>query len=117
MNTRELPAKPGRMRVGWALLLGALAACAPREADLALSDRARAAPPPQLSPIAGFAPPRDAGAAAAVRLGAESEALAARAAALRARATALSGETLIDEAARARLETAIPPSEEDASSR
>jgi hypothetical protein len=87
--------------------LGLLAlACAPPEADVAISERARGAPPPALIATARFDAPLAAGAAGAERLAGETDALAARAEALRARGVALSGAEVIDPAARGRLEGA-----------
>lgn len=87
----------------------ALAACAPPpEAEYALSERARAAPPPKLAPTELFAAPLETGVEAVERLGPESEALAARAASLRERGAALSRTGVLDPDRRTRLETAQP---------
>lgn len=86
--------------------LVSVVACAPREADYALSERARDAPAPTLAPTASFDAPLEGGIAASVRLEAEREALAARAAALRARGATLSQGAVVDAEARARLEAA-----------
>ena len=93
-----------------AIVLGfALAACGPPpEADYAVSERARAAPPPKLEPTALFTAPMKAGAVTAAQLGPETEALAARAAALRERGEALSETGVLDPDRRTRLETTPP---------
>ncbi len=89
-----------------ALLTLALAACAPPEADYALSERARTAPAPVLAPTASFSGPLQGGIETAARLGAETDALAARAADLRARGAALSAADVVAPDMRDRLETA-----------
>lgn len=86
--------------------LALLAACgAPEEAQVPISEGARAAPPPRLVETARFDDARAAAGPDAERLGADAAALAARAEALRARAATLSGP-VVDPAARPRLDAA-----------
>ena len=94
------------MRIRYPLALTLLlAACAPPEAEIPMSQSARDAPPPRLGETAAC----DAALAQAQpdsdRLSAGATDLAARAAALRARAAALSGP-VVDPDTRSRLEAA-----------
>jgi hypothetical protein len=86
----------------------ALAACAPREARVPISEEARDAPPPRLAETALFDSALAGAAPDAERLGADADALAARAEALRARAAALDAPVL-DPAVRPRLEAGPAP--------
>ena len=83
-----------------------LAACAPEEARVPISESAQAAPPPRLVPTARFDAALAGAAPAAERLGEERAALAARAEALRARAAALDSP-VVDPAVRPRLEPGV----------
>ncbi len=90
--------------------LALLAACAPREAEIPMSEAARAAPPPRLDETAAFDAALAQAQPDAERLGAGATDLAARAAALRARADALSAP-VVDPDTRSRLDAAVsaPP--------
>jgi hypothetical protein len=88
-----------------AFVLIAVAACAPEEARVPLSENARNAPPPRLAETALFDAALARAAPDAERLEADAAALAARAEALRARAAGLSA-TIIPTDARGRLEAA-----------
>jgi hypothetical protein len=90
------------MRPRLAVLL-ALAACAPQEARVAISDEARDAPPPLLAETARFDAALASATPDAERLQADADDLAARAEALRARAAGLDAPVL-DPAVRPRLE-------------
>lgn len=87
------------------MVLTAIAACAPPEARVPISDSARAAPPPRLAETARFDAALAEAAPDAERLQADADSLAARAEALRARAAALQAP-VVDPAARPRLEAA-----------
>ena len=90
------------------LLLLALAACGPpADADIAPSDYVLAAENPTLLPDSDFSAAVAEARPAGVRLEAEAALLAARAEALRARVEGMG--TLIDPAARERLEAAERP--------
>ena len=98
------PLRPACLALGLALL----AACAPKEAEIPISDAARAAPPPRLGETAAFDAALARSQPDAERLGAGAEDLGARAAALRARAAALSAP-VVDPDTRSRLEAAPTP--------
>lgn len=91
---------------GAVAIVALIAACAPREAEYEVSERAAAAPPATLIPTAAFETPRAEGIAGTARLDEDRAALAARAEALRGRAAALSATPPISDEARARLEGA-----------
>jgi hypothetical protein len=94
-----------------AFVLIVVAACAPEEARVPLSERARDAPPPRLAETALFDAALARAAPDAERLEAEAAALAARAEALRARAASLS-PAIIPTDARGRLAAAAQESRE-----
>jgi hypothetical protein len=113
MATRPRPAASGRISAAArglaAALLVALTACAPREADVAISERAAAAPSPKLIPTEAFGAPMASATADIPRRQAETDALAARAEALRGRGEAMSDAAVIAPATVDRLTDAVAP--------
>jgi len=96
-----------RLPLFLAAVLGPAGCAPPPDADPAVSEAARSAPPPLLAETAQFDSAVARAAPDAERLEAGAAALSARAEALRARAAAL-GDPVLPADARGRLEAAAP---------